>query len=165
VLSRRVALAAAGAALFGAGAWLAGGPPRLTLLNASLRLHHPWTQAAGALVAAGGAGLAAAMVRRRALRVAAGLVAAGALVAGARLIAYRVELSDDALVAASLLQRSEIPWDAIARVEIAPGALLVFEREQLVLRLDTAGLSGDQKATLERGISRRVREAYELPGS
>lgn len=147
----------------GGGAWLSSGPPRLTVLNAALRLDHSWAQAAGALGAACGAGLVAAALRRRTARVVAALAAAAVLLVAARLTAYRIELTDEALIARGLLQRSRIPWNTIGRVEVAPGALLVFDAKDLVLRLDTAGLTADQEATLERGIARRVREAFEAP--
>jgi len=164
VPSRRGVLAGVGLTLLGAGAWLATGPLRLTVLNAALRLDHPGHHAAGALIAALGAALLAVSLRRRAARIGAASVAAAALLLAARLSVYRVELTEQALVSEGLLSRSEIPWGRIGRVEIAPGALLVFESDELVLRVETGSFTADQRATLERGIARRVREAFQDPG-
>jgi hypothetical protein len=159
------ALTLAGIALLGSGAWLASGAPRLTMLNAALRLDHPWGHPAGALMAACGMALCAAAWRHRGVRLVAAALAAAALLFAARLALYPVELNDTALISENLLQRTEIPWARIGRVEVAPSALLVFQGEVLLLRLDTGQLSADQLATLKRGVARRVREVYEPPRS
>ena len=163
MLSRRVLLAAGGVALFGAGLWLASGPPRLTMLNAALRLDHPPLRAWGALLSATGCAVVATALRQRVGRIGLGLVALLALLMAARLAVYRIELTDSALVSEGLLRREEIPWNRIARVDISTGALLVFEGEELVLRIGTSGFSPEQQATVERGIARRVREASRAP--
>jgi len=148
-----------------AGVWLTAGPPRLTVLNTALRLDHPGRQSAGALLAACGFALAGAAARRLPLRLLSAVPALVALAAAAHLAVYRVELTQQALVDEGLLRRTEIPWDRIQRVEVAPSALLVFRDRELLLRIEMGGFSPDQQATLKRGIARRVREAYQPEAS
>jgi len=160
---RRAGLAAALALLL-AGLWLAFGPPRAVWLNTGLRIDYPWSRGAAALAAAlGAAGLAVAATRRT-LRFLAAAGAGVAAMAGAALLFYRLEALAEGLVERRLLGTTRLAWSEIASVSPQAEALIVTGRS-LEIRIDTGPLPPDLRASLERTIARRVREAGERGGS
>jgi hypothetical protein len=159
MLNPRLALGTTGVLAFAAGAYLSSGPPVLTLLNDSLRISYPWPRAAAALVAAAGAAVVARSIPRRWLQLCGGVLALLAVASATHLLAYRVEAGDGAIEATGLLSRERLAWSDVSRVEAGPGVLVLFEGTQVRVRVDTVDYSADQRASLERTITRRVREA------
>jgi hypothetical protein len=148
-----------GLGLVAAGAYYARGGPRLTLLNSGLRVEYAWVQGAGFVVAAVGLAILALVLPRKWLRViaaAAGLVAA-ALAAGR--IAYRLDAVLDGLSDRGVLGTSLVAWKDVRRVDAGPALILVWGPGDTQVRVNTTGFTPDQRATLDRTISRRVREA------
>jgi hypothetical protein len=157
---RRAVFAAAFAAIatLVAGLLLAFGPLRAVWLNAGLRIDYPWPRGASALVAAGGAAGLAALTRPRALRFLAAALSIVLGLVGAGLLLYRLEALDEGLVERRLLGTVRLAWSDVTAVQTEPEALLVAGAATRV-RIDTTQLSPDQRASLERTIARRVREA------
>jgi hypothetical protein len=156
---RRAGLAAAIAVLL-AGLWFAFGPPRAVWLNTGLRIDYPWPRGASALAAALGAAGLAVLATPRALRLLATAGAGVAAVTGAALLFYRLEALDEGLVERHLLGTTRLAWSEIASVSPQSDALIVTGRSQEI-RIDTGPLPPDLRASLERTIARRVREASE----
>jgi hypothetical protein len=157
---RRAVFAAAFAAIatLVGGLLLALGPLRAVWLNAGLRIDYPWPRGASALVAAGGAAGLAALTRPRALRFLAAALSIVLGLVGAGLLLYRLEALDEGLVERRLLGTVRLAWSDVTAVQTEPEALLVAGAATRV-RIDTTQLSPDQRASLERTIARRVREA------
>jgi hypothetical protein len=157
---RRAVFAAAFAAIatLVGGLLLAFGPLRAVWLNAGLRIDYPWPRGASALVAAGGAAGLAALTRPRALRFLAAALSIVLGLVGAGLLLYRLEALDEGLVERRLLGTVRLAWSDVTAVQTEPEALLVAGAATRV-RIDTTQLSPDQRASLERTIARRVREA------
>jgi hypothetical protein len=156
--TRRTLLLLPGAVLL-AGLSVAFGAPRITLLNAALRIDHPWTAGAGALAGALGFWLWVLALRPRALRLALGVAGAAAAALGAGLLTYRLEVDDFGLASRSWLGHTVIPWAQVSRVESGPARVVVWGVGDEQVRIDTAGFEGSQRATLDRAIARQVREA------
>jgi len=140
------------------GLLVAWGPLRAVWLNAGLRIDYPWPRGASALVAAGGAGGLAALARPGALRLLAAAVSIVLGLLGAGLLLYRLEALDEGLVERRLLGTVRLAWSDVTGVQTEPEALLVAGAATRV-RIDTTQLSPDQRASLERTIARRLREA------
>jgi len=157
---RRAVFAAAFAAIatLVGGLLLAFGPLRAVWLNAGLRIDYPWPRGASALLAAGGAAGLAALTRPRALRFLAAALSIVLGLVGAGLLLYRLEALDEGLVERRLLGTVRLAWSDVTAVQTEPEALLVAGAATRV-RIDTTQLSPDQRASLERTIARRVREA------
>jgi hypothetical protein len=155
---RGLALMAAGIVLVAGVPW-ALGPPHAVWLNAGLRIDYPWHRSVAALAAAGGALTLAALLRVNFMRMLAALLGAAALILAAALLFYRVEALDAGLRGRGLLGTTDLPWTAVASVEQEPNALAVRDASGRLIRIDTGVLTPDQRASLERTISRRVREA------
>ena len=157
---RRAVFAAAFAAIatLVGGLLLALGPLRAVWLNAGLRIDYPWPRGASALLAAGGAAGLAALTRPRALRFLAAALSIVLGLVGAGLLLYRLEALDEGLVERRLLGTVRLAWSDVTAVQTEPEALLVAGAATRV-RIDTTQLSPDQRASLERTIARRVREA------
>jgi hypothetical protein len=151
-------LAASGIALALAGAWLAIGPPRLTLLNSAVRVDYPAPRGAFALMAAGGLGLLAALLARRARRaalLATAFVAAGA---AAHLLLYRVEAGSRDLAVQGVLGSRRVAWSQVASFRLRGDQLLIEADDGRTLSIATGGFRPEQRATLERTLARRVEE-------
>ena len=133
--------------------------PRLTLLNAALRIDYGWAAGAAALGAALLLGAAAALAPRRWATV--GLVAAAAVIAGvgsARL-RYRLEIKADGLNSRELTGSTLVPWGEVTHVDRGTEALVIWGRGETQIRVDTASFEGDQRAALERALARRIIES------
>lgn len=160
---RRAGLAAAIAVML-AGFWFALGPPRAVWLNTGLRIDYPWSRGVSAIAAALGAAGLAVLATPRALRFLATAGAGVAVVAGATLLLYRLEALSEGLVERRLLGTTRLAWPEIASVSPQADALIVTGRSQEI-RIDTGPLPPDLRASLERTIARRVREASERGAS
>jgi len=77
---------------------------------------------------------------------------------GAGLLLYRLEALAEGLVERRLLGTVRLAWSEVTAVQTEPEALLVAGAATRV-RIDTTQLSPDERASLERTIARRVREA------
>ena len=155
----RLPAASLGLVLVAAGAFYARGGPRLTIVNTGLRVEYLWPQGAALLAAALGFGLVAWTLPRRWMR--ATFVAAATLtaaLAGGR-FAYRLDAEEAGLSDRGLLGSTRLPWKDVRRVDAGPALILVWGPGEAQVRVNTAGFTSDQRATLDRSISRRVREA------
>ncbi len=134
-------------------------PPRLTLLNAALRVDFGWIVAAAAL-ASGAllAGGALAAPRRWARVGFAGAAVLAIAFAGARL-RYRLEVRPDSLYARELTGSTAVAWADVTHVDRGTEALVVWGRGDAQIRVDTAPFAGDQRAALERALARRIVES------
>jgi hypothetical protein len=152
------AVRALGLAALVFGAWLSMGAPRLTLLNTGLQVVYPWPRPAGALLAAAGAAALAWTGRLRWIRVVAALLAAASLWGGLYLLRYRVQMDEQGVASRGLVRDRRLAWPALTKVENPPGLLLISAGEE-TLELDIADYRPEDRATLARAISRRVRES------
>ena len=155
----RIALLAAGAIVFVAGAYVSQGPPLLTLLNAGLSVQHPWRHPAGAVIAAAGTILLAAASPRRWARLMFHGLGLISLLVAIHLFAYRIDADQAGLASRGLLGRTRIPWGEVAGVDGDAGLVVVTSKDQRKISVDTADFRPDQRATLDRTIARRVRES------
>jgi hypothetical protein len=154
----RLALAVAGLAALVAGAWLSAGAPRLTLLNAALRIDYPWKNGAGALVCALGVGALAALATKPVLRRI-GLVAAlGPLLLAIHLFVWRLEVKAPGLEFRGLLGSTTVAWPDVARIDLEAGAIVVGAKNGTTVRIDTTDFAADQRASVERTLARHVQE-------
>lgn len=159
-LSRRTAasLLAGAAAVVGVAATFVT-VPRLTLLNEGVRLRYPWPAVAAAAVTAAALVALALLLRPLAAR---GLCVLFALVAGALVaerVAYRVSADAAALSATGLVERARIAWPEVRQVQGDGRTLRVSGFGENLIVIETAGLRPQDRATLERTVSRRVQEA------
>ena len=143
-----------------AGLWFALGPPRAVWLNTGLRIDYPWSRGAAAFAAVLGAAGLAVLATHPVLRFLATVGAGVLALAGATLLFYRLEALDEALVERRLLGTTRLAWPEIASVSPQADAVIVTGRS-LEIRIDTGPLPPDLRASLERTIARRVREASE----
>jgi hypothetical protein len=158
VTQSRLLLALGGATLV-AGAVMAFGAPRLVWLNAGPRLEYPAALAIAAAAAAAGASLLAAVATPRAGRLAFALLAAGLLALAAERLLYRLEVVDDGVQVRGLFGSRRLPWASVAHVDLRPDALALVDADHAAIEIGTSGLSADERASLERTVARRVREA------
>ena len=133
--------------------------PRLTLLNEGVHLRYPWPAVAAASLAA--AALAALAVLLRPLP-ARGMAVLAALVAGACVVervTYLVAADREALTSSGLAERARIAWPEVRQVQGDGRTLRVSGFGEHHIVIETAGLRPQDRATLERTVSRRVQEA------
>jgi hypothetical protein len=133
--------------------------PRLTLLNAALRIDYGWAAGAAALGAAVLLAAASAAAPRRWAQAVLVLfaVAVGGL-GGARL-RYRLEIQPDGLRSRELMGSTLVPWGEVTHVDRGTEALVVWGLGEAQIRVDTASFEGDQRAALERALARRIIES------
>jgi hypothetical protein len=153
-------MSAAGLAIAAAAALpLALRSPRLTLLNAALRIDYGWAVGAAALGVALLLAGAAALAPRRWAR--------GAFVAGAVVIAgvggtrlrYRLDVQADGLNSRELTGSTLVPWGEVTHVDRGTEALVIWGQGETQIRVDTASFEGDQRAAHERALARRIIES------
>jgi hypothetical protein len=133
--------------------------PRLTLLNAALRIDYGWAVGAAALGVALLLGGAAALAPRRWARAA--LVAGAVVIAGlgsARL-RYRLDIQPEGLNSRELTGSTLVPWGEVTHVDRGTEALVIWGHGETQIRVDTASFEGDQRAALERALARRIIES------
>ena len=133
--------------------------PRLTLLNAALRIDYGWAAGTAALGAALLlAAASAAAPRRWAQAVLVLLAVAVGGLGGARL-RYRLEIQPDGLRSRELTGSTLVPWGEVTHVDRGTEALVVWGHGEAQIRVDTASFEGDQRAALERALARRIIES------
>jgi hypothetical protein len=147
-----------GAALVPLSLWFAAAQrPRFTWLNNGVRIEYPPAALAWALLAAVGASAAAAALARRA-RPWLSLVAVLALGYALGLARYRVAIEDAGIGERGLLGSRTFAWKDVSRVESGSRRVVVWGRDEEQIRIDASGFAGEDRARLDRTLSRRVRE-------
>jgi hypothetical protein len=169
-MTRRPILVVLGVVLVVGGGVLSVGPPQLVLLNTSLVLEYPWTRGAGALVATVGVILGSGAIGSVGLRLLCGALAVAPLLVSLHLFLYRLEATDTGLVSRGVLGSTAIGWREVQNVERGTDLLLIAGPGTARIRVDTTDFEPEQRASLERTISRRVKEttgrvALPLPGA
>jgi len=146
------------ASLVPLGLWLAAlQQPRFTWLNNGVRIEYPTAALAWALLAAAGAGAAATALGRRA-RPWLSLVAVLALAYALGLARYRVAIEDAGIGERGILGSRRFAWKDVSRVESGSRRVVVWGRDEEQIRIDASGFAGQDRATLDRTLSRRIRE-------
>jgi PH (Pleckstrin Homology) domain-containing protein len=169
-MTRRQMLVVLGVVLVVGGGFLSVGPPQLVLLNTSLVLQYPWIRGTGALVAMLGVLVGAGAIGSLGLRLLCGALAVAPLLVSLHLFRYRLEATDAGLVSRGVLGSTAIGWKEVQNVEKGTDLLLVSGPGDARIRVDTTDFEPEQRASLERTISRRVKEttgrvALPLPGA
>lgn len=157
----RRALLIAGLVLLAGGSVLGFGGPRLTLVNTGLRIQYPGTRALGLLGASVGLGLLAWAAPRAWMRWIAVVGAAATAAAGAGRALYRLDAAEEGIADRRLLGSTGVAWSEVRRVDAGADLILVWGPGDAQVRVETWGLTPDQRAMLDRTISRHVREAQE----
>lgn len=143
----------------GLGAFLSVGPPALELLNTSLRVQYPWTRGTGALLVTAGLAVVAWTLAKLVLRLVCGVFGVGALLVSLHLFRYQLEATDAGLVSRGVLDSTAIAWRDVRKVAQRGDSLLVTGPGETLITVDTTDFEPEQRASLERTISRRVRES------
>ena len=133
--------------------------PRLTLLNAALRIDYGWAVGAAALGAALLLAAAAAIAPRRWAKTALVLSAVTVAGVGGARLRYRLEIQPDGLNSRELTGSTLVPWGEVTHVDRGTEALVIWGRGETQIRVDTASFEGDQRAALERALARRIIES------
>ena len=136
----------------------AAGVPRLTLGNDGISIDYPAHLGLALIVAAAivGAGASRAHSALRWTLVALALAFAGL---GAGRLSYSVAASREELRQQSLFGATVLAWKTISRVDLEPERIVAWGAGDTPIRIGTARLTAQQRASLERTISRRVYEA------
>ena len=135
------------------------GPPALELLNTSLRVQYPWTRGAGALVVVAGLLIVAATLTTLAFRLLWVVAAIGTLLISLHLFRYRLEATDAGLVWRDVMGSTAIGWKDVREVRQGGDGILINGPGGASIAVDTTDFEPEQRASLERTISRRVRES------
>jgi hypothetical protein len=133
--------------------------PRLTLLNAALRIDYGWVAGAAALGAALLLAAASAAAPRRWVRAVLVLLAVGVGCLGGARLRYRLDIQADGLCSRELTGSTLVPWGEVTHVDRGTEALVIWGRGEAQIRVDTASFEGDQRAALERALARRIIES------
>jgi hypothetical protein len=155
---KRLLLVGSGVLAIAGGAWASFGSPRITLVNAGLLIEYPWRQGAGGLAAALGLALVALAVPVRWARITTAVLALGAAVLGLDRLTYRLQADDRGLVSRNWLGPTVVSWADVTRVQSGPEVVVVWGNGDAQVRVDTSHFEPQQRASLDRTISRRVRE-------
>ena len=159
----RLAAAALGLVLLVAGALYGLGGPRLTMVNTGLHIEYPWARGLALLAASLGTALWAWALPRRWMR---GIAAAATLVSAVAALgrfAYHLDAGPAGIEDRDLMGSTRVTWKDVRRVDAGPALILVWGPGDAQVRVGTAGFGPEQRAILERTISRRVREAQATP--
>ena len=160
---RLAALALAGLAALLLGVWGAAGAPRLTLSNTGLGIDYPILRTLALLAAAAAVAGLAFFLPRRALGVAALVAVTGLSILGLHRLAYRLEVGPVGLSVRDLRGSRRLAWREVTQVEPEAHSLLLRGRGGERVDIDTSGFTAEQRASLERTVARRVREAQAQP--
>ena len=133
--------------------------PRLTLLNAALRVDYGWVAGGTAVAAAVLLAASGVLVPRTWVRVLAVLAALVVGTVGGTRLRYRLEVQPDGLRSRGLAGSTTLPWGEVTHVDRGTEALVVWGRGDAQIRIDTASFRGDQRAALERALARRIVES------
>jgi len=134
------------------------GAPRLTLRNDAIFIDYP-AHLGLALIAAAALVAFGASRARRAWRWTLVALAISFAGLGAGRLSYSVAASGEELRQESLFGERVLAWKSISRVDLEPGRILAWGAGDTPIRIGTARLTAEQRASLERTISRRVYEA------
>jgi hypothetical protein len=159
-MRRRVGLVI-GLALLVGGIVAGLGGPRLTMVNTGLLVDYPRVQALALLGASIGLGLLAWTLPRAWMRWIASVLSLIAVAASVGRAAYRLDTAEAGIADRRLLGSTHIAWTEVRRVDAGPALILVWGPGDSQVRVDTGGLGPEQRAVLDRTISRHVREAQE----
>ena len=163
-MTRRVAVfALAGLAAMLLGLWGAWGAPRITLSNTGLGIDYPGLRTLAILAAAGTAAGLAFVLPRRSLGAAALVAVTGFSILGVHRLVYRLEVGPAGLSVRDLRGSRRLAWRDVTQVEADAHALLLRGRGGERVDIDTSGFTAEQRASLERTVARRVREAQAPP--
>jgi hypothetical protein len=157
-MKRRAILAGLAGAVLASGAYFSVGPPRITLLNASLVLEYPWLRGAAAFACAMSVTALATLVDRPVSRRTGFVLALGPLLVAAHLLLYRLEAGSAGLASRGVLGTTTIAWHDVLGVELGATAVLVRGGGEHSIRIDTSDFAPEQRATVERTLARHVRE-------
>jgi hypothetical protein len=133
--------------------------PRLTLLNAALRIDYGWVAGTAALGAAVLLAAASATAPRRWAQAVLVLCAVAVGGLGGSRLRYRLEIQPDGLNSRELTGSTLVPWGEVTHVDRGTEALVIWGRGETQIRVDTASFEGDQRAALERALARRIIES------
>jgi hypothetical protein len=164
MLVRSAVAGVLGVAAVVAGVTFSAGPPRLLMVNAGLRLSHPWVHPAGLALATLGALVVAVALRPRWARALACAVALLTLAATWSLLRFRLDVDAAGLHLrdwTSFRERT-VPWSAVSQVESGPAALVVRAGDQ-GFRVDVHDVRPADRAALDRAIARRIGSAASTP--
>jgi len=155
----RRALLAACLAASGAGLLASRGPLRFTWTNDGLEAVFPGLIVAMAVASALGMALAMVPAARPATRL---ILGVAALTLGARAAdrgVYRLEVSSVGLAERALSGSSALAWPEVVGVYSEQDRIRVRGKPDVTLQIATSLLRPEDRATLERTLSRRVRES------
>jgi hypothetical protein len=133
--------------------------PRLTLLNEGIRLRYPWPAVAAAVLTALALAALAVLLRPLAARGMAVLFAVVSCAFVVERLTYLVAADAVALTSTGLVERSRIAWPEVRQVQGDGRTLRVSGFGENHIVIETASLRPQDRATLERTVSRRVQEA------
>lgn len=156
----RLAYWALAALLVALGLFFGARGPQLTLANTALVVAYPASAPAGRLMAAlGFAGMA--LLLRGKLRLAPGALTALLLLLALQDGLYQLRADEQGLELRGLGGRQSLAWSALQRLDTSPSRLEAVGPEGQVLSMDVSRLQPADRASLERTIARRLREASE----
>ena len=151
-------LVGSGVAATAALCFVGAGAPRLTLRNDAILIDYP-AQVGLALIAAAALVAIGASRARRAGRFTLVALALSFAGLGTGRLAYSMVASGEELRQKSLFGSRVLAWKTISRVDLEAGRIVAWGAGDTRIRVGTARLTADQRASLERTISRRVYEA------
>jgi hypothetical protein len=157
--ARLALVALGGAAVLLAGFGSVRALPRLTLANTGMRIDYPPSALLLALVAAAGAASVAYVLAARPLRVGAALVAAAFLLFALDRGSFRIEIDDAGVAVRRPLSSRRLAWREVTKVESGADSLTLVSGSGSPLILAAGSLTPEQRASLERAITRRLRDA------
>lgn len=135
--------------------------PHLTMLNSALVIAWPARASIEYACASLGALLLALSLGRRGpalARLAAWMLMLTLAFVGAQRTRLRLTLDAFGIERRELLGSTRVPWAEVTRVETGSVALVVWAGDRQV-RVDTDAFAPELRATVERSVARRVREA------
>lgn len=133
--------------------------PRLTLLNAALRVDYGWVVGAAALAAALLLAAAAVLAPARWAKAALAIGAVAFVSVGGARLRYRLEVQPEGLSSRGLTGSTMLAWAEVTHVDRGTEALIVWGRGDEQIRIDTTSFEGGQRAALERALARRIVES------
>lgn len=158
VNKRSKLLLLAGAAALIIGGWFSRGELHFSWQNTTLLVAYPPARWLGLLAIGLGASVMAWALPQRLLRFVFGAGAVAALTFGASRQAYRLEADSVSLVQRGLFGTDRVTWREVGHVESGPAVIVVWGGEDRQVRIRTGDVTVDDRAILDRTISRRVRE-------
>ena len=87
----------------------------------------------------------------------------GFSILGLHRLAYRLEVGAAGVSVRDLRGSRRLAWRDVTRVEPEPHSLFLQGRGGDRVDIDTTGFTAEQRASLERTVARRVREAQAPP--